>query len=139
MAAVPLDVWVCCQCNGPNLIPLMDEKCPVCGHDRCSMCQSPGNSYNVTSAVDLSKDALSLATSSFAVPSTSTSFSRISACSSQEHETNHIDGFNNASIITNMEGDVWNCCQCNSANLMANSPDRCPVCEHFRCRLCPWD
>lgn len=136
MAEIPSDVWVCCQCDGANLIPLMDEKCPVCDHDRCSMCQSPGNSYNVTSAVDLSKDALSFATSSSAVPSTSPSFSRISACSFQEHGTNHIGGFNNAGIITNMGDDVWTCCQCDAANYMINSPERCPICAHFKCTMC---
>ena len=133
---MPPDVWVCCQCGAVNVIALMDEKCPICDHDKCSLCQSPGDSYNVTSAVDLSKDALSLATSSSAVPTTSPSFSRISACPFQEHDTNHISGFNNAGIIANMEGDVWICCQCNSANHIANSPECCPVCGHFRDNQC---
>lgn len=32
--------------------------------------------------------------------------------------------------------DVWTCCQCEAANLIANSPERCPVCPHTRCDLC---
>lgn len=32
--------------------------------------------------------------------------------------------------------DVWNCCECQAANHDANSPDRCPLCEHPRCASC---
>lgn len=32
--------------------------------------------------------------------------------------------------------DMWCCHECNSLNLIANCPDRCPLCAHFRCALC---
>lgn len=134
-AIIPGDAWMCCQCSGANVIEL-EEYCPDCNHQKCSTCLGPGQSYDATLALGFSTDALSLATSSSAVPSTSPSFSRISACSSQEHDTNHTGGFNNAGIITDMDDDVWVCCQCKSANLAANSPERCPVCAHFQCSIC---
>ena len=28
--------------------------------------------------------------------------------------------------------DVWTCCQCQTANLINNSPEKCPACEHSR-------
>lgn len=31
---VPPDMWICDICNGPNLIPLAAERCPVCGYER---------------------------------------------------------------------------------------------------------
>ena len=42
----PVDIWVCCQCGGTNLIALMDGRCAVCSHDMCSMCLIPGGSYD---------------------------------------------------------------------------------------------
>ena len=32
--------------------------------------------------------------------------------------------------------DVWTCCQCRSSNHIANSPERCPICGHFRDSYC---
>lgn len=32
--------------------------------------------------------------------------------------------------------DVWICCQCGSSNHTANSPERCPICSHFRDSYC---
>ena len=32
--------------------------------------------------------------------------------------------------------DVWICCQCRSPNHIANSPERCPVCSHYRDSYC---
>ena len=32
--------------------------------------------------------------------------------------------------------DVWTCCQCGSGNLIPNTPERCLICEHFRCDSC---
>jgi hypothetical protein len=37
---VPLDMWICCECNCANLIPMADDYCPVCGHLRCGSCDS---------------------------------------------------------------------------------------------------
>ena len=136
MAAMPADIWTCCSCGGENLAALMDERCPICGHEICSTCQPPGDSYNVTLAVGLSTDSPPFATSPFAGPSARSSFGRLPACSSQEHDTNHTGGLNNAGVITDMEHDVWVCCQCKSANLAANSPERCPVCSHYQCSMC---
>lgn len=31
---------------------------------------------------------------------------------------------------------MWNCCNCQAPNLIANSLERCPVCEHRRCPSC---
>lgn len=33
--------------------------------------------------------------------------------------------------------DVWTCCQCKGNNLIANAPERCPLCSHTRCSRCP--
>ena len=35
---IPEDSWMCCGCGGENLIGLCDERCPVCGHERCGSC-----------------------------------------------------------------------------------------------------
>ena len=32
--------------------------------------------------------------------------------------------------------DVWTCCQCRSPNHDASSPERCPICGHFRDSYC---
>ena len=32
--------------------------------------------------------------------------------------------------------DVWTCCECDAANYVENSPDRCPICAHYKCRQC---
>lgn len=33
--------------------------------------------------------------------------------------------------------DVWRCCSCGGANLIANADVKCPVCSHPRCHACP--
>ena len=35
-------------------------------------------------------------------------------------------------------GDIWNCCECGSGNLIATVPDTCSVCGHPRCDNCLW-
>ena len=42
---VPLDMWICCACDGGNLAGLSGEQCPVCAHDKCSGCYGPGECY----------------------------------------------------------------------------------------------
>ncbi len=42
---VPDDVWICCECEGSNLIALAEEKCPVCKHSKCKSCTGPGQAY----------------------------------------------------------------------------------------------
>lgn len=32
--------------------------------------------------------------------------------------------------------DVWRCCSCSGANLIANADVKCPVCSHLRCVGC---
>lgn len=125
MTEMPQDVWVCCGCDGANLIPLTDGHCPVCGHVLCLGCQVSA----VASAFNLLTDSLPLAGGAFASSSPSSSSGRLPASPPHEH---HINGFNNATIITNTVEDVWTCCQCGSANLTINSPECCPVCEHFK-------
>lgn len=38
--------------------------------------------------------------------------------------------------FSTVPGDIWHCCQCESANHMSLSPERCPVCEHNICSMC---
>ena len=125
---VPADMWICCYCNAGNLLETANEYCPVCGHQICSACLGPGETYNATLAMGFPTDSLPLAGGSFASLSPSSS-GRLPASSPHEH---HVSGPNNANIITNTREDVWTCCQCHSVNLTANSPERCPVCEHFK-------
>jgi hypothetical protein len=41
-ARVPSDMWICCNCDGGNLIAIAKERCPVCTHARCSnYCKGP--------------------------------------------------------------------------------------------------
>ena len=130
---VPVDMWICCYCEGGNLLDLANECCPVCGHGQCGSCLGPGQEYSVTLAVGFTTDPLPLAGGAFASSSPSSSFGRLSASSPHEH---HINGFNNATIITNTVEDVWTCCQCSAENLTANAPERCPICAHFKDDSC---
>ena len=131
-AIIPQDAWMCCQCNGANVIKLEDY-CPDCGHYRCDACLGPGQSYGDTPAMGFSTDSLPLAGGAFASSSSGSSFGRLPASSLHEH---HINGFNNATIITNTVEDVWTCCQCSAENLTANSPERCPICAHYKDDSC---
>ena len=31
-------VWTCCQCKSSNMTAMAPERCPICGHGRCSSC-----------------------------------------------------------------------------------------------------
>jgi len=35
---MPPGTWICCECDCENLIELCAERCPICGHERCSAC-----------------------------------------------------------------------------------------------------
>ncbi|OCL12574.1 hypothetical protein AOQ84DRAFT_148846 [Glonium stellatum] len=37
-SSVPLDHWICCNCDGTSLVANNPEKCPVCEHYRCGHC-----------------------------------------------------------------------------------------------------
>ncbi|XTI90213.1 hypothetical protein V2W45_1213250, partial [Cenococcum geophilum] len=116
---VPVDMWICCECNGGNLVANADQCCPVCGHRRCSTCIGPGQPYSDTPAMGFPTDSLPPAGGAFASSSPSSSFGRLPASSPHEH---HVSGLNNASIITNMGDDVWICCECGGTNLYELCP-----------------
>ncbi|OCL11965.1 hypothetical protein AOQ84DRAFT_171185 [Glonium stellatum] len=133
----PADAWRCCQCDGSNS-GLTEKFCPICSHIRCDRCTGHDDSHSMDPARDCSTNFLPVATSLFAGPSISPSFTSLPASSVHEHCSNHvghIDGVN-SSVISNTGNDVWGCCQCDNPNLFALCPDRCPVCEHYKCPQC---
>ena len=50
--------------------------------------------------------------------------------------TSALPSFQYTSTTTTTTMDVWTCCQCRSSNHIANSPERCPICGHFRDSYC---
>lgn len=49
-----------------------------------------------------------------------------------------VEGIANSSssASTGYSQNGWLCCQCTAYNLLATTPDRCPVCSHARCLSC---
>jgi rubrerythrin len=51
-------------------------------------------------------------------------------------EEQDIDTNQYPQYYANMPLDIWTCCNCDSVNTNANSPEQCPICDLFKCDNC---
>ncbi|OCK82503.1 hypothetical protein K432DRAFT_472008 [Lepidopterella palustris CBS 459.81] len=102
---VPPDMWICSACNGPNLIELAEERCPVCEHVRCPACKGPGDEYTVACGLFLDPDMFSLSTGSF--PATAFSIPGGASRSLSSIYGHGAEGFTKANVIGHLGGDGW--------------------------------
>lgn len=142
---VPEGYWMCCSCNSPNIVELAESKCPACGHDKGNCCAQPGDPKPIPESCYTMSFPSAQATDPYSRSQPhSPDYSR--CCRPNADDSYHIQSsdwgtrYPNATLpgaTQHPDGtDVWNCCGCSANNLTANSPDRCPVCSHYRCGYC---
>jgi hypothetical protein len=134
MDIVPADMWICCQCGGGNLISHTDV-CPDCLNPKCGDCPGPGDEYTLATSLFSDADNYALDRGPMR-PSWTSQFANAAHFNADAFvPRRYTSPFLGQPKVTT-RGDVWTCCSCGTANLMANAPERCPVCEHYRCDCC---
>ncbi|KAF2139077.1 uncharacterized protein K452DRAFT_337933 [Aplosporella prunicola CBS 121167] len=143
------DVWVCCQCQGENLVQNAPQRCPLCQHYRCGYCV--GSAHCSWSSTFQCLKGTAEGCPATLIPSDPTCgesgrLTEFSGLDSYEYSSPTAE----ISIIaiplpkTSPEiaplvagfGDTWYCCGCGTLNHNGVALDRCPVCAHYKCSLC---
>ncbi|KAF2114153.1 hypothetical protein BDV96DRAFT_110681 [Lophiotrema nucula] len=126
---VPKDMWICHECEGTNMIPLADKKCPTCPHYRCDSCYGPG-AQRPPPRTNMSLGQQDLYRQRRPAR-TSTDYEPIQRARSSIQRSNNprrerLEAPSPFATYTDIPKDIWVCNECGSENL--DWYDACPIC-----------